>query len=403
MSTPHRHAPAAPPFALPDLDGLELARLRRRRSEKWGTYAPDVLPAWVAEMDYPLAEPIRRVLEDALAYDDLGYPVNPRPQDLPTVFAARMAERFGWRIDPQRVDVLTDVVQGIYVAIDRFSAPGEGVVVQTPVYPPFLHAVRDLGRRMVENPLVRGAGRDELDLDGLRAALDPATRILLLCNPQNPTGRVFERRELEALAEIALRHDLVVVSDEIHADLAHPPHQHVPFATLAPEVEARTITLTSATKAFNIPGLRCAVAHFGSAELQRRFRSLPRHVRGGLGLLGLAATAAAWSECQPWLDHVLRYLDGNRALLAERVRRALPGVVHWSPEASYLAWLDCRALELGPSPQRFFLEHAKVALSPGEAFGKPGEGFVRLNFATSRALLEEILGRMERALRERRA
>src|SRR5690606_2210099 len=159
-----------------------------------------------------------------------------------------------WRIDPHRVDVLTDVVQGIYVAIDRFSAPGEGVGVQTPVYPPFLHAVRDLGRRRVANPLVRGAPRDELDLDGLRAALDASTRILLLCHPQNPTGRVFERGELEGLAELALRHDLVVVSDEIHADLAFPPHQHVPFATLAPEVEARTITLTSATKAFNIPG-----------------------------------------------------------------------------------------------------------------------------------------------------
>src|SRR5690554_6162194 len=283
MSTPHRHAPAAPPFALPDLDGLELARLRRRRSEKWGTYAPDVLPAWVAEMDYPLAEPIRRVLEDALAYDDLGYPVNPRPQDLPTVFAARMAERFGWRIDPQRVDVLTDVVQGIYVAIDRFSAPGEGVVVQTPVYPPFLHAVRDLGRRMVENPLVRGAGRDELDLDGLRAALDPATRILLLCNPQNPTGRVFERRELEALAEIALRHDLVVVSDEIHADLGHQGLQHPVAAlrggALRERRAAAPLPLAAAPRARR-PGPARARRHRGGLErvpaLARPRAALPR-------------------------------------------------------------------------------------------------------------------------------
>lgn len=394
---------AGAPFPLPDLERLDLARLRRRRGEKWQLYPPDVLPAWVAEMDFPLAAPIRRVLEDALEADDLGYPINPRPGDLPTVFAARMAERFGWQIDPHRVEVLTDVVQGIYVALDRFAAPGEGVVVQTPVYPPFLHAVRETGRRLVENPLVEGEGRWELDLAGLRAAADPQTRVLLLCNPQNPTGRVFARRELEALAELALRHEWVVVSDEIHADLVYPGAAHVPFATLAPEVEARTITLTSATKAFNIPGLRCALAHFGSAELRRRFLSLPRHVRGGIGSLGLAATAAAWQQSQPWLDAVLRHLEGNRDFVAGFVRDALSGVCHRPPEASYLAWLDCRGLGLGASPQRFFLERARVALSAGEAFGRPGEGFVRLNFATSRALLGEILERMAKALRERGA
>lgn len=403
MSDPRTRDPAAA-CPLPDLERLDLARLRRRKGEKWQLYPPDVLPAWVAEMDFPLAAPIRRVLEDALEADDLGYPINPRPQDLPTVFAARMAERFGWQIDPHRVAVLTDVVQGIYVAIDRFSAPGEGVIVQTPVYPPFLRAVRDMERRLVENPLVEGAARYEMDLDGLRAVADASTRILLLCHPQNPTGRAFGRGELEPLAELALRNDWIVVSDEIHADLVYPGgDRHVPFATLAPEVEARTITLTSATKAFNIPGLRCAVAHFGSAELQRRFESLPRHVRGGIGSLGLAATAAAWTSCQPWLDAVLERLAANRALVAEFVGDALPGVRHRPPEASYLAWLDCRALDLGPSPQRFFLEHARVALSPGEAFGRPGEGFVRLNFATAPALLGEILERMAKALRARSA
>ena len=387
----------------PELERLDLARLRRRRGEKWGLYPPDVLPAWVAEMDFPLAAPIRRVLEDALEADDLGYPINPRPQDLPTVFAERMAERFGWRIDPHRVEVLTDVVQGIYVVLDRFAAPGEGVVVQTPVYPPFLHAVRDTGRRLVENPLVEGASRWEMDLDGLRAAAGPATRVLLLCHPQNPTGRVFERRELEALAELALRGGWVVVSDEIHADLVHPGARHVPFATLAPEVEARTITLTSATKAFNIPGLRCAVAHFGSAALRERFLSLPRHIRGGIGSLGLHATAAAWRASQPWLDAVRAQLAANRDFVADFVRTALPGVGHRRPEATFLAWLDCRGLDLGPSPQRFFLERARVALSAGEAFGRPGQGFVRLNFGTSRALLGEILERMAKALRERGA
>jgi cystathionine beta-lyase len=381
-------------------DALEVGRLRRRRGEKWALYGPDVLPAWVAEMDFPLAEPVRRAVEQALSLDDLGYPLHPRPSELPALFAERMQARFGWRPDPHRVEVIADVVQGIYVALTQFAAPGEGVVVQTPIYPPFLEAVAETGRRLVENPLVR-AGRYEIDFEQLRSALDPGTRILLLCNPHNPSGRVFERRELEALAEVALAQRLVVVADEIHADLVHGPHRHIPFASLGAEVEARTVTLTSATKAFNIPGLRCAVAHFGSAELNRRFLGVPRAARGGLGALGQAATLAAWREGEPWLERVLAYLAGNRDLVARFVAERLPGIVHVAPEASYLAWLDCRALQLEPTPQRFFLAHARVALSPGESFGRPGAGFARLNFGTSRAILDEILERLAGALRGR--
>src|SRR5690606_36437248 len=207
-----------------------------------------------------------------------------------------------WSVDPERVEVLADVVQGIHVAIDRFTAPGEGVVVQTPVYPPFLGALPESGRRLVENPLVWTGTRYEMDLDGLRTALGrDGAHLLLLCHPQNPTGRVFTRAELEALADVVLAHDLVVVSDEIHGDLAFAEHPFVPFASLGPEVAARTITLTSATKAFNIPGLRCAVAAFGSRELHRRFAGVPRHLRGGINLFGLAATRAAWEAGQPWL------------------------------------------------------------------------------------------------------
>ena len=386
-----------------DFDRLDLAALRRRRGEKWQLYGPDVLPAWVAEMDFPLCEPVRRVLETALEIDDLGYPLDVKPDTLPAAFAERMASRFGWRPDPRRVEVLTDVVQGIYVAIDQFSAPGEGVVVQTPIYPPFLIAVRELSRRLVEAPLVAGHSRYEIDFDQLRAAIDPTTRVFLLCNPQNPTGRVFERRELESLAELAIARDLVVVADEIHADLVYDGRRHIPFASLSPEVEARTLTLTSATKAFNIPGLRCAIAHFGSDALRKRFDRVPRHVRGGLGSLGQAATIAAWREGQPWLDAVLAYLDGNRRRVANFVAERMPGVRSFVPEATFLAWLDCRGLELEASPHQFFLEHARVALSDGSVFGAPGRGFARLNFATSRPLLDEIITRIEKSLRERDA
>jgi cystathionine beta-lyase len=396
-ASPDRAAPFAP---APDLDRLDLAALRRRRGEKWQLYGPDVLPAWVAEMDYPLAAPVREAVEAALAADDLGYPLPPRRGELPAAFAERMGTRFGWWPDPDRVEVLADVVQGLYVAIDRFSAPRDGVVVQTPVYPPFLTAVRELGRRQLESPLVAGPARYEIDVDHLRGTVDAGARLLLLCNPQNPTGRVFERGELEAIAELAIARDLVVVADEIHADLVYDGHRHVPFASLAPEVEARTLTLSSASKAFNIPGLRCAVAHFGSAALQRRFLSLPRALRGGLGALGQRATLAAWRAGQPWLDAVLAHLGRNRARVAAFVAEHLPGVQHFAPEATFLAWLDCRALGLEPSPQAFLLEHARVALSDGAAFGAPGRGFARLNFATSGPLLEEILARVAAALAE---
>jgi cystathionine beta-lyase len=385
------------------LDDLERSLLRQRGGEKWTVYSEDVLPLWVADMDFPLAEPIRRLIQRSLDLGDLGYPMHPRPSELPEVFARRARERFGWSVDARRVELITDVVQGIYVALQQFSEEGEGAVVQTPIYPPFLSAIRELRRDLVENPLVASDGGYAVDLDGLRRVVDERTRLILLCNPHNPSGRAFRRDEVEGIAELALERDLVVVSDEIHADLVFPGCHHIPFASLSPEVEARTVTLTSASKAFNIAGLRCAVAVFGSRELRERFLGCPRHLRGGLGSLGLAATEAAWRHCQPWLDEVLAYLETNRKLLAEYVAAELPGVRCFRPEATYLAWLDCRDLDLQPSPYEFFLSRAKVALSDGAAFGEPGRGFVRLNFATSRELLGEALGRMATALRERSA
>lgn len=379
-------------------DDLEIAALRRRTGEKWTQYAADVLPAWVADMDFPVAEPIARYMAEAVRANDLGYPVNPTPSSLPTVFAKRALERYGWQVDPHRVLVITDVVQGIYLGVYTLSQPGDGVVVQTPVYPWFLSAVAELDRTRVGNELVPGPRGYEIDFDDLRAKIDARTRILLVCNPQNPTGRVFTKAELERLAEIAIERDLVVISDEVHGDLTFPGHRYIPIATLGPEIEARTLTLTSATKAFNMAGLRCGVAVFGSDALKARFQTLPSHLRGGLGSFGLAASEIAWTSAQPWLDEVMRYLDGNRAFVARFVKERLPGISHVSPEATYLAWLDCRALDLQPDPFTFFLERAGVALSDGRRNGPGGNGFVRLNFATSRPILTQILERLEKSL-----
>jgi cystathionine beta-lyase len=383
-----------------DFEDVDPAVRLRSRGEKWNLYPEDVLPLWVADMDLPHADPVRRELQRALDQGDLGYPIHPAPTDVPELYAAWALERYGWQVDPRHVELITDVVQGMYVALDRFSEPGDGALIQTPIYGPFRSSVRTLKRRALEVPLVDSGAGYEIDLDAVRSAASDA-RIFLLCNPHNPTGRAFTRAELEGLAEIACAHDLLVVADEIHGDLVLPGARFVPFAALSPEVEARTVTLTSASKAFNLAGLRTAIAVFGSAELKSRFDSLPRHIRGGVGILGIEATRTAWRFGRPWLEALVAHLDGNRALVARRVADELPGVVHHPPEATYLAWLDCRALELEPSPQKFFLEHARVGLSDGADFGPPGEGFVRLNFATSRAIVAEALERMAKALRSR--
>jgi cystathionine beta-lyase len=276
------------------------------------------------------------------------------------------------------------------------GSPGDGVIVQTPIYPPFLEAVRTTGRALVENRLLSTGKRLpgwEIDLDGFRDGAKRA-RVFLLCNPHNPTGRVFTRAELEAMAEIAIERDLVVFADEIHQDLLFPGHRHVPFASLGDEVARRTVTFTSATKSWNIAGLCCAVAHFGPDAPLAAVDAFPPHYLGRVSIAGIEATAAAWREGDAWLAELLVYLEGNRDRLATFLRDRMPGVVHVPPEATFLAWLDCRALDLPGGPHAFFLERARVGLSDGPDFGEAGRGFVRLNFATSRAILDAVLERM---------
>jgi cystathionine beta-lyase len=385
------------------LDSLSAAELHRSSRIKWRLFGDEVLPAWVADMDFPVAAPIHRAVRELVGRHDFGYHHVPLSPSLRNALVSRMAERFSWQIDPQRIVPLVNVVQGLDVSVLLHSRRGEGVVLQTPIYPPFLAAVGRSGRRRVESSLVRGAHRYEIDFEHLRATLDPDTRLLLLCNPHNPTGRVFEREELLALGELALERDIIVVSDEIHADLAFPPHRHLPFATLGPELAERTITLTSATKSFNLAGLPCAFAICGSDRMQRPFLELPPHALGQPGILDDAATCAAWTEGQPWLDEVAAYLLENRDLMMDFFARRLPDLRVSAPEGTYMAWLDCRELGLPAEPFEFFLEHARVALTRGSEFGAPGKGFVRMNFATSRGILLEILERMGAAVERQRA
>jgi len=387
-----RHRPAI-------LDELDIRFLENRRSEKWHTYPRDILPAWVAEMDFSVAAPIQDELRRFTEQADIGYPIGLPDTGLADVFAERMQERFDWKPDPARVEILSEVVQGMYLALEAFSEPNQGVVVQTPIYPPFLHCVRETGRRLVNNPLVSNGNRLEIDFEDLRSGIDHETRVFLFCNPHNPSGRVFDRNELERLGEIVLKHDLILVSDEIHGDLLFDGRQHIPFASLAPEIAERTVTLTSPSKAFNIPGLRCAIAHFGSESLHRRFNSvIPRHIRGGIGLLGIYSSIAAWRFAQPWLDEVLPYLEANRDYVRQALADRIPEIRFYSPEATYLGWMDCSALDLSRSPAAHFLAEGRVALFPGRAFGRDWDHCARLNFATSRPILTEVIERMAKAL-----
>lgn len=379
-------------------DDIDIETLRRRRGMKWNNYGSDVLPAWVADMDFPVAPPIHRRLQEILDTSDFGYPQKTHERRLVELLVQRCRERFDWTVDPGRVEVIVDVVQGLQMCLQMFTQSGEGAAMLTPIYPPFLNTTRALGRRIDHHILTPGPDGYEIDWGRIESSIEPDTRVLLLCNPHNPTGRVLTREELARLADLAIEHNLLVVSDEIHSDLIFDRRTHVPFASLGPEIEARTVTLMSASKTFNIAGLRCAMMVFGSAGLHETYRSGPRFIRGGASSLGMHAAEVAWTECDDWLADLLRYLEGNRNLIEGFLAEHLPDIDFLSPQATYLAWLDCRRLGLGDDLWRTVLDKGRVALSDGRDFGPGGEDCLRLNFATSRNLLNEALHRLRHAL-----
>ena len=376
---------------------LTLEELRRRRSEKWRRYPPDVLPVWVAEMDTPLAEPVRTVLHEAVELGDSGYPT---PAGLPEAYADFAAARFGWRPDPGTMLLVPDVMQGVVAVLDQITERGSAVVINPPVYPPFFSFLPRAGRRLVESPLVLTDDGWRLDTERLAEDLArPDVQAYLLCNPHNPTGTVLTREELLTIAELAERHGVRVVVDEIHAPLTYPGTEFVPFLSLADLAPAAAsgFALVSASKAWNLAGLKAALAVPGPAAVADVAR-IPHDVREGAGILGVIASEAALRAGTPWLDELLAGLDANRRLLADVLAAHLPGIGYRLPRATYLAWLDCRALDLPEDPADVFLERGRVAVVPGPAFGKPGHGFVRFNFATRPDLVEEAVRRMARAL-----
>jgi cystathionine beta-lyase len=369
-------------------------------SSKWFKYDEDVLPLWVADMDFASPEPVVRALRERVEHGVFGYGHQLEVTELHEVFADRLQKRYGWRVSPEAIVPIPGVIPGFNVACRMLASAGQGIVMQTPLYPPLLRVPGNIGLRFDEVPLAREpGGRYAVDHRAFEAAIKPDTRVFLSCNPHNPVGRVLTREELTGLAEICLRHGLAVVADEIHCDIVFSGHRHLPLASLDPEIAARTVTLMAPSKTFNLAGLKCSVAIITDQALRERFVAARLDLVQNVNILGYAAAVAAYRDGQPWLDDLVRYLEANRDFLTRFVAERLPGVSMVPPEGTYLAWLDCRAADLGGrDPFAFFLERARVAFNDGALFGRNGQGFVRLNFGCPRSILEDALHRMERAL-----
>ncbi len=379
-----------------ELDSITVDQLRAVPSVKWSTY-PDALGAFVAEMDFGTAPAVRRALLDAVGSGGLGY--------LPAAATARMQEayagfarrRFGWVVDPERVRPVPDVLAAFEATVRHLTPEGAPVILPTPAYMPFAPLLDDLGRKVLTVPFARDGGRYVHDLDALDAAFAAGGRLLVLVNPHNPTGRVFERAELEAVAAVVERHGGRVFADEIHAPLVYAGRAHVPYASVSPVAAGHSVTATSASKAWNVPGLKAAqlvVTDDDAADVWQRRGTWTEHLTATPGVL---AHTAAYDDGEDWLGDVLGYLDGNRRLVADHLAEHLPAVGHTPPEGTYLAWLDLRAYGL-EHPAAWLREHAGVALTDGIQCGAVGEGFVRLTLATPRPILREILTRLTEAL-----
>jgi cystathionine beta-lyase len=370
---------------------------RHSVSLKWDEYGEDVLPMWVADMDFRSPEPVIEALHERVEHGVFGF--SRAPHELREVIVGRLEQLYRWRVSPEEVIFLPSVVTGFNLVCHAAASPGESVLLQTPVYYPMLSTPASAGLTNSEMELTRRRdGRSEVDLDRVEGAITERTRVFMLCNPYNPVAHALRREELARMAEICLRHDIVICADEIHADLILVDRRLLPMASLAPKVAERTVTLMGPSKTYDLAELNCSFAIVQNAELRAKLETTFADVVPSVGVLGFAAALAAYAEGQPWLDALLDYLEGNLEFLLRTVEDDLPGITMARPEATYLAWLSCHDAGIPGNPREFFLERAKVAVNDGAAFGRGGEGFVRLNFGCPRSMLAEALERMTATL-----
>lgn len=371
----------------------------RRNSDsiKWNLYDDDVLPMWVADMDFAAPVPVIQALKERVEHGVFGYAGDPK--ELRKVIVSRFDELYQWAIKPDDIVFTPGVVVGFNIAGHSVAVPEGEVLIQPPVYPPFFKTAGFAGMKTAENPLIQNEdGSYGINFGDFEEKVNKKTRMFLLCNPHNPVGRVFHRDELERMAEICLRNNVLICSDEIHGDLVFQGNRHIPLGSLNPEIADRTITLMAPSKTFNIAGLDCSFAVIPNKEIRENYISAMKGITGNTNMLGISAALAAYQNGTPWLEDLMIYLKENRDYLKTTLDREIPEIKMTVPEGTYLAWLDCRNAGLPDTPYDFFLRKAKVAFNSGESFGTGGKGFVRLNFGCTRATLNEALDRMKKAL-----
>ncbi|MGH3874349.1 MAG: MalY/PatB family protein [Pseudonocardiaceae bacterium] len=382
-------------------DALDLDVLRARRTMKWSRYPPDVLPAWVAEMDFPLVPAVLAAARGVLDAHDLGYS---EPAGLAEAFAGWAARYQGWRPDPALACPVADVMAGLEAALRVLTELGDGVVLLTPAYPPFFALLKNLGRVAVPWPLLDRPQGWTLDLQRLDDALRDDARGVLLCHPHNPTGRVFTGEELAAVSKIVDARGAYVISDEVHAPLLATDVDFIPYAASGPPAASHSITVTSISKGWNVPGLKCALLQAQPATAHV-VTAVPRYERLRASVPGVAASIAVWADDGGWIDELRAHLDRTRAELSDWIR-CTPGVQSHTGQAGYLAWLDLRDAGLGNDPAVVLLDRGRLAVSSGHDFALPaeqGNGRIRLNHGTSLPLLREALRRIDRTIDGQRA
>ena len=375
--------------------------LRARGSYKWTAPGPGGFGAAVAEMDFGAAPPVVNALSGLATEATFGYLPPWLAEDLGLACAEFEQRQFGWQVDPAAIHPVPDVIKALEIAILHFSRPGSPVILPTPAYMPFLLVPGLLGREIIQVRMHDDDGFFTLDLDGIDAAFRAGGQLVIFCSPYNPLGRVFSVEEMTGLAEVVERHGGRVFADEVHAPLVYPGAKHIPYASTSDAAAEHSLTATSASKAWNLPGLKCAQIILTNEPDRQRFDELSPFATHGASVPGLVANIAAFRYGQPWLDEVLGYLDVSRQLLAELLSQHLPEVRYRPPDGTYLAWLDCTAMDLGFSPGERIVEQAQVTVVDGPAFGDGGPGSFRFNFATPHQLMAEMIERIAEALHAR--
>lgn len=377
----------------------EVVNRRGTDSKKYSVYREDVIPMWIADSDFKAPQPVVDALVERVQQGVYGYtPVSPR---LKAAAAKWQETRFGWEVNPDAVEFVPGVISGVISAVRALSHPGDNIVIQTPCYPPFTDLSEHNGRHLLRNELILKDGRYEIDFEDFEAKVkDPRTKLFILCNPQNPTGRVFTREELIRLGELCLKYHVTVLSDEIHSDLVYSGHKHIPFASISKEFEQNTISFMNPSKTFNLPGFRTAAFIAANPVLKNAVHDMVVNNKAiGENICGTVAFCTAYEQCAYYADQMVAYLEENRNLVEETLKD-VDGIDVIHAEGTYLLWLDCRKLNMSQEElDRFFVETVKLGLNSGKSFGPEGNGFLRMNIACPRSTVKEAMNRIVTAVK----